>query len=135
MTGDIIGYDLNEKYCQISFYNEKQQEPQTMETLVDNFQIPLVLGKKEDSWLIANEAKRLDVTKTGYVVSDLYQKAMKREQIFLGKERYEAVWLLAKFIEISLERFSRNIAQRRSVFPDVTSGIGRMPRLIICART
>ena len=109
MTGDIIGYDLNEKYCQISFYNEKQQEPQTMETLVDNFQIPLVLGKKEDTWLIANEAKRLDVTKTGYVVTDLYQKAMKQEKIFLGKERFEAVWLLAKFIEISLDRFSRNI--------------------------
>lgn len=126
MAGDIIGYDLNEKYCQISFYNEKQQEPQTMETFVDNFQIPLVLGKKEDSWLIANEAKRLDVTKTGYVVSDLYQKAMKREQIFLGKERYEAVWLLAKFIEISLERFSRNIVQIVFTVPKLNVDMGRV---------
>ncbi len=126
MTGDIIGYDLNEKYCQISFYNEKQQEPQTMETLVDNFQIPLVLGKKEDTWLIANEAKRLDVTKTGYVVTDLYQKAMKQEKIFLGKERFEAVWLLAKFIEISLDRFSRNIQQIVFTVPKLNVDMGRV---------
>ena len=45
MDGDIIGYDLNEKYCQISFYSEKQQEPETMETTHDNYQIPLAVGK------------------------------------------------------------------------------------------
>ncbi len=33
MSGSIIGYDLNERYCQISYYNEKHQEPQTLETV------------------------------------------------------------------------------------------------------
>ena len=28
VTGNILGYDLNEKNCQISFYSEAQQEPQ-----------------------------------------------------------------------------------------------------------
>ena len=50
MAGSIIGYDLNEKYCQISFYNEEQQEPQTMETALDNYKIPLVIGKRDDAW-------------------------------------------------------------------------------------
>ena len=45
MTGNILGYDLNEKNCQISFYSEEQQEPQTMEIVADNYQIPLVLGR------------------------------------------------------------------------------------------
>ena len=45
VTGNILGYDLNEKNCQISFYSEEQQEPQTMEIVADNYQIPLVLGQ------------------------------------------------------------------------------------------
>lgn len=33
MSKNLIGCDLNERYCQISFYNEEQQEPQTLETV------------------------------------------------------------------------------------------------------
>ena len=33
MSKAIIGCDLNERYCQISFYNEEMQEPQTLETI------------------------------------------------------------------------------------------------------
>ena len=58
VTGKILGYDLNEKNCQISFYSEAQQEPQTMELVADNYQIPLVLGRKGDVWLFGNDAKK-----------------------------------------------------------------------------
>ena len=30
--GSIIGYDINAKMCQISYYNEKTQEPETVDT-------------------------------------------------------------------------------------------------------
>ena len=43
--GSIIGYEINEKTCQISFYNDKEMEPQTLEVDSDNFQIPLIIGK------------------------------------------------------------------------------------------
>ncbi len=33
MSKNIIGCDLNERYCQISFYNEDEQEPQTLENI------------------------------------------------------------------------------------------------------
>lgn len=33
MSKSIIGLDLNERYCQISFYHEEQQEPQTLENV------------------------------------------------------------------------------------------------------
>ena len=107
MTGNIIGYDLNEKNCQISFYSEKQQEPQTLEIAADNYQIPLVIGRKGDMWLFGNDAKRLTVSKEGYTVSDLFTKSLAKEKVSMGEETYEAVWLLAKFIELSLERFER----------------------------
>ena len=42
--GSILGVDLNEKSCQISYYDENKEEPETMEAAVDNYQIPLILG-------------------------------------------------------------------------------------------
>lgn len=33
MSKSMIGIDLNERYCQISYYNEEQQEPQTLENV------------------------------------------------------------------------------------------------------
>jgi len=125
MTGDILGYDLNEAYCQISFYNEEQQEPQTMETVLDNYQIPLVIGKKDDRWLIGNDARRIKSLKKGYATEDLYRKALAQEKIVWGKESYEAVWLLAKFVEISLEKFSQ-IRQLVFTVPVLTVDIGRV---------
>ena len=29
----IIGCELNERYCQVSYYNEEQQEPLTLENV------------------------------------------------------------------------------------------------------
>ncbi len=125
MTGNIIGYDLNEKYCQISFYNEEEQEPQTMETALDNYRIPLVIGKVDDKWVIGSDAKRLQVIKQGYVADDLFRKTIAQERIQLGKEVYEAVWLLAKFVEISLKSFSE-INQLVFTVPSMTVDIGRV---------
>lgn len=80
VTGNILGYDLNEKNCQISFYSEAQQEPQTMELVADNYQIPLVLGRKGDVWLFGNDAKRPDVLKEGHTVSNLLVRSLAKEK-------------------------------------------------------
>ncbi len=34
MSKSIVGCDLNERYCQVSFYSEEYQEPQTLETIM-----------------------------------------------------------------------------------------------------
>ncbi len=125
MTGSIIGYDLNEKYCQISFYSEEQQEPQTMETTLDNYQIPLAVGKKDKEWVIGNDARRLAVTNQGDVAGDLYRRAMRQERIELGEETYEAIWLLAKFVEISLKNFEE-IEQIVFTVPNLSVDIGKI---------
>ena len=125
MSGSIIGYDLNEKYCQISFYSEEAQEPQTMETTLDNYQIPLVIGKKEGHWVIGNDAKRLDVIRQGNAAGDLYRRVLRQEKVELGDETYEAIWLLAKFVEISLKNFE-DIKQIVFTVPRLTVDIGRI---------
>ena len=48
--GSVLGYDLNEKNCQISYYDENKEEPETMEAAVDNYQIPLILGYYKERW-------------------------------------------------------------------------------------
>ena len=89
--GDIIGYEINEKTCQISFYNEEMAEPETMEVDADNYQIPLVIGKLRDTWAYGKEAKRLASLKEGFTVNRLLDKSLAGEKIEFGEESYEAV--------------------------------------------
>ena len=56
--GSILGVDLNEKSCQISYYDENKEEPETMEAAVDNYQIPLILGYYKDRWTGSKTVKR-----------------------------------------------------------------------------
>lgn len=105
--GSIIGYDLNEKNCQISYYSEEQHEPQTMEVAVDNYQIPLAITNKGDTWIYGKDAKRLAAVREGNVILDLLNRAMNQEKVNLRGKTYDAVWLLAKFIELSLQQFRR----------------------------
>lgn len=103
--GHILGYDMNEKNCQISFYDETKDEPETLETAADNYQIPLVIGYFQERWIYGKEAKRLATVSLGHTVTDLFERAVYREKVRLGEKIYDAVWLLAKFVELSLEKF------------------------------
>lgn len=84
--GSIIGYEINEKTCQISFYNDKEMEPQTLEVDSDNFQIPLIIGKLRDTWAYGKEAKRLATLKEGFTVARLLSRSLANEKIEFGDE-------------------------------------------------
>lgn len=101
----ILGYDMNEKNCQVSFYDGSKDEPETLQVSTDNYQIPLVIGYFQERWIYGKEARRLATVSLGYTVSDLFERAVRRERIQLGNKLYDAVWLLAKFVELSLESF------------------------------
>ncbi len=103
--GNIIGYEINEKTCQISFYNELMTEPEAMEIDTDNYQIPLVIGKLRDTWAYGKEARRLVSVKEGFTVNRLLDKSLAGDRVEFGEETYDAVWLLAKFVELSLQSF------------------------------
>ena len=95
--GSIIGYEINEKTCQISFYNEKDLEPDTLEVDTDNYQIPLIIGKLRDTWAYGKEAKRLVTIKDGFTATRLLSKSLAGDKIEFGEETYDAVWLLSRF--------------------------------------
>ena len=84
--GSILGVDLNEKSCQISYYDENKEEPETMEAAVDNYQIPLILGYYKDRWVYGQEAKRLKEAGEGDIVTHLFRKAVKRKKVRVGEK-------------------------------------------------
>lgn len=103
--GSVLGYDLNEKYCQISFYDEKKNEPETLEISTENYHIPLALGYCDDEWIYGKSAQLLAKMDGENMITDLFDKAMHREKVDVAGKKYDSVWLLAKFIGLTLERF------------------------------
>ncbi len=103
--GSILGIELNDQYCQISYYDEEKNEPETLETAVDNYQIPLILGYYREQWVYGREAKRLATVNKGCTVIDLFERAKRQEKVRVGARNHDAVWLLAKFFQLALARF------------------------------
>lgn len=103
--GKILGIELNDEYCQISYYDDEKHEPETLEVAIDNYQIPLMLGYLKEQWVYGKDAKRLSEVDEKYTVSNLYSRALQRQKVVLGEKTYDAIWLLAKFMQMSLEQF------------------------------
>lgn len=108
-SGNILGLELNNDFCQISYYDREKHEPKTLEVSVDNFQIPLLLGYFQDKWIYGKEAKRLQEVSSENVVTDLYSKALHQEKVEICGQVKDAVWLLAKYFQLALHKF-KNIS-------------------------
>ena len=134
--GSIIGYEINEKTCQISFYNDKEMEPQTLEVDADNRVYNIEIqrsdkgaGVKRDTWAYGKEAKRLATLKEGFTVARLLSRSLANEKIEFGDETYDAVWLLSQFIQMSLQAFPKIDGIVFSV-PVLTEELAQMLRRI-----
>ncbi len=103
--GSILGLELNEEFCQISYYDREKHEPETMEAAVDNYQIPLILGYVNSKWLYGKEAKHLATVDESCTISELYGRAVRQERVNFAGQIRDAVWLLAKFLRLALEKF------------------------------
>lgn len=125
MKGSILGYDLNEKSCQISYYDESKDEPETMETAVDNYQIPVLLGYYKEHWVYGREAKRLLGIGEGEILTDLFHKAFHREKVKIGNRIHDGVWLLSKFIQMTLRDF-REISYLTFSVPETNIDMSNM---------
>lgn len=99
----IVGYDLGGNYCQISYFHEKLSEPQTMETKNDNYQIPLMIGLRDNVWIYGSEAEEQEKKVPGSMASDLVEKSIKGEKIEMAGKSYDAVLLLYQYIKMSLQ--------------------------------
>lgn len=125
MSGKVIGYELNDRYSQISYFDEKQQEPMTVESNAEHSQIPLIIGLYEQGWVYGSEAKRLQEKHAGLFVDDLYGRVRRQEKVILGDKTYESIWLLAKFVELTLMEFEA-VAGIVFTVPEMSVDVGKM---------
>ncbi len=105
IKGKIIGYDISDTSCQISYYSDDMQEPETYEASPESFQIPMVIGKRHSAWAIGIDAKRMEILHEGKLATGLIQKSIQGEVVTLEDERFLATELLAKFVKMSLINF------------------------------
>lgn len=103
--GSILGLELNEEFCQISYYDREKHEPETLETAVDNYQIPLIIGYLRNQWVYGKEAKHLATVDESCTVANLYGRAIRQERVTFNGQTRDAVWLLAKFLQLALQKF------------------------------
>lgn len=105
--GSIIGYEINPDFCQISYFDEMSQEPETMETSSEEGIIPLEMNYYKEQWTFGKNAQRMATVKGSESVTGLLEKAAKKEKVTIGAETFEAVFLLANFISETLKQFKK----------------------------
>lgn len=106
----MIGYDLRDDTCQIS-YGEmdqvgKMDEPVTVSGIpgTESFDLPLFLcrNRKTGEWIYGEKAREKSSDPSWEFVSNLLLMSMEGEKVTLGGKEYEAVALLARYIGNSL---------------------------------
>ena len=106
-TGSVlVGYDLGEKYSQISYLVYGQEDVDTVATVVGTrqYNIPTMLCKREgvNQWFYGKDAVK-NADEEGMIpVDNLVALARKGDEIELDGEKFDPVALLTLFIKRSM---------------------------------
>lgn len=123
-SGAILGIDINPRSTVLSIYKSNMEEPTTVSTVLgeENYSIPTVLAKRNGmgQWFFGDEAITKNRTKEAILVDDLYNLAIKNEQVFIDGENYQARDLLVIFFN---KLFS---------IPGPMAAMGEVEKLVIC---
>ena len=111
--GYVLGYDLGASFSQISYLSLSESEPKTLsvKTGAQVYDIPTVLAKRRDvnQWFFGREAVKQSTEGNAVPVTDMLEKAIAGESVFVGDEEYDAVSLLALFVKRSLSMLSMEV--------------------------
>ena len=115
-TGLIIGYDLTEDYCRISYYQENSEDPKDLAfSDEDNpylIQNAICRKKGEDAWLIGQEAYEAALLGTGVIVDKLVRLTEKGGSARIDGVRYSAEDLLLHFLDETLKVLYRKTGEQ-----------------------
>ncbi|MDE7258789.1 MAG: hypothetical protein K2N77_06075, partial [Lachnospiraceae bacterium] len=102
----LVGYDLGEKYSQISYCVYGQEEATTIATVVGTkqYNIPTMLCKREgvNQWFYGKDAVKNMDEEGMFPVEGLLDLARKGDAIELDGESYDPVALLTLFLKRSM---------------------------------
>ncbi|MBR4707790.1 MAG: hypothetical protein IKP29_07025 [Pseudobutyrivibrio sp.] len=123
-SGAYLGIDISAKSTVISIYKSNMDEPATVSTVLgeENYSIPTVLAKRigMGQWYFGEEALLKVRLKEAVLVEDLYNQALKSQQIFVDGTTYEAKDLMVIYFN---KLFS---------IPGPMAAMGDVEKLIVC---
>lgn len=102
----IVGYDLGNSFCQISYYLQGTENIETVAAVAgtENYSIPTVLCKRTgvNQWFYGKEAQRYAREQDGVLVENLLELALDGEPVRIDGEVFDPISLLALFLKRSL---------------------------------
>lgn len=101
----LVGFDLSDDYTQISCFNTKYYEPESVSpSKEDHYMIPTVLCMKKDSrdWIYGDEAVLAADKGEGFLVNHLVELAKQQETVTINEINFSASALLEKFFRKTL---------------------------------
>ena len=135
----LIGYDLGEKYSQISYCVYGQEDVDTVATVVGTkqYNIPTMLCKREgvNQWFYGKDAVKNAGEEAMIPVEGLLKLARKGEKIELDGESYDPVALLTLFLKrsMTLLNFITTIEKIHSIMFTVDELDDRMVEILTLA--
>ncbi|GAA4653860.1 hypothetical protein GCM10023142_09980 [Anaerocolumna aminovalerica] len=98
----IVGFDLCDDFSQLSYYNYKTYEPESVCVDLEGskYLIPTALGVKNYSkdWVFGEEAVSCGKSGTGVLVDDLLNKLKTGENIEIFGTEFDSVSLMEKYL-------------------------------------
>ncbi len=102
----IVGYDLSDRFSQISYATLGEEKTQTLSAVAgeEKFTIPTVLCKHQNAniWAYGKEAVRFAKECDGILVENLLSKALEGEPVFVEGNSVDPVSMLSLFLKKSL---------------------------------
>lgn len=113
----IVGYDLGNRFTQISFSLSETGDVQTLSQVAgtEHYNIPTVLCKRSgaNQWFYGKEAIRYGEEEQGILVENLLELALDGEPVLIDGESFDPAALLALFFKRSLGLLSQAASSAR----------------------
>lgn len=128
-SGIYIGIDIDGPSCMLSYWGQPMKEPETASLIPgeEMYAIPLILGKKYGMSRWYHGRKALDKIRQRQAdgIDDLYEKALREEEVSIDGEMYASQELLTIFLRQLIHNpdfvpREANIRKLVITVPDVT---------------
>lgn len=106
----LVGFDLGNKYSQISYCLEGSEVPETLSLVAgsESYNIPTVLCKRQgvNQWFFGREAYKFAEEYDGILIENLVDLAKSGEKIYIEAKEFDPIALLTLFVKRSLSLLS-----------------------------
>lgn len=102
----IVGYDLGDRYSQISYWTNEGTEPETLSMVAggESYNIPTLLCKRQgvSQWFFGKDARKRAGQDDSFLIRDLVSLARAGEPVKVEEEEFDPTALLTLFVKRSM---------------------------------